>query len=175
MSRQSRKRRFSPAVLWLVSLLFLTPASWGQPTERDDRGVRPPVAASPVLPSRRLALVVGNGNYSVYGKLPNAIHDAQDLASMLGQVGFRVQLEQDVSTVEALDQAVQRFTNQLQPGDLALFYYAGHGAQIERDQRPNYLLPVGFRGQTMADLRERGYLASRVVEMLEDSQQRYVW
>lgn len=128
--------------------------------------------SSPVVAQtagRKMALVIGNGTYASYPHLVNAVHDAEDLAATVGQLGFQVQLVRDVKTSLELDGLVKQFANRLQRGDLALLYYAGHGAQIERDQRPNYLIPVDFSGNTMADLRNDAYLASRAVELLEDS------
>ena len=39
-----------------------------------------------------------------------------------------------------MEQAVQDFTQQLKQGDLGLFFYAGHGMQIDGI---NYLIPLG--------------------------------
>jgi hypothetical protein len=117
---------------------------------------------------RRMALVVGNEEYLASPKLPNAVHDAEDLAATLTGLGFEVTLMRNVATASDLDMAARRFTNELRRDDLALFYFAGHGAQISRDQT-NYLMPTRFSGTTMADLRRDGFPASRIVELLDDS------
>jgi TonB family protein len=49
---------------------------------------------------------------------------------------------------------------------VALFYYAGHGVQIDGE---NYLIPVDFNGHDEADLKYQSVSASRVEEKLDRS------
>ena len=63
-----------------------------------------------------------------------------DLADALGRLGFEVKLVLDADK-NLLDKAVQQFSSTLRDGDTALFFYAGHGLQIEEE---NYLLPTDF-------------------------------
>lgn len=87
----------------------------------------------------RAALVIGNAAYAQAG-LTNPTHDAQAMQALLGQAGFSVDLQLDARR-DAMLAAIERFGQRVQASDtrLAVFYYAGHGAQL--DWR-NYLLPV---------------------------------
>jgi len=58
------------------------------------------------------------------------------------------------------------FAGRLQSGDLALFYYSGHGMQVDRE---NYLLPVDFEAASEADVPYAAYSANRVRDKLERS------
>jgi len=62
--------------------------------------------------------------------------------------------------------AIDRFVERLHPGDVGLFYYAGHGFQIEGE---NYLLPIDFEARDAADAKYDAYSASRVIEGMEKS------
>lgn len=88
--------------------------------------------------AERYALVVGNGNYS-FSPLANPLNDAEDMAEALTERGFSVTLITDGSRREILS-AVNRLKEEADPGATLLFYYAGHGVQVEGK---NYLLPVG--------------------------------
>jgi uncharacterized caspase-like protein len=90
---------------------------------------------------KRIALVVGNSAYRNVPQLNNPKNDAALMARTLKDLGFTLigdgaQLNLDKP---ALDRAVQSFGRQLQGAEIALFYYAGHGVQM---QGSNYLVPI---------------------------------
>ncbi|RYH08424.1 caspase family protein [Tropicimonas sp. IMCC6043] len=86
----------------------------------------------------RVALVLGNGAYQATSPLANAPNDAADMADRLRSLGFRVFEGIDLGRDQTL-QLVDAFARDLTPEDTALFYFAGHGVQIGRQ---NYLIPV---------------------------------
>ena len=101
-------------------------------------------AAPPVSAESRHALVVGNAGYAV-GPLPNARNDAEAIARVLSGVGFTVTKLVDADNA-SLRRAVADLGRRLrETGDVGLFFFAGHGLQIEGE---NYLVPVG------ADIRQ---------------------
>jgi hypothetical protein len=83
--------------------------------------------------------VIGNGAYP-QAKLVNPTHDAKAMHALLGLAGFDAELLLE-GRKESMIESIERFGARLQSSDtsLAVFYYAGHGAQL--DWR-NYLLPV---------------------------------
>ena len=81
---------------------------------------------------RRLALVIGNDAYPG-NPLHNAVNDARSMKSALEQSGFKVQLGLNV-TQRQMESVIDDFTGGVKPGDVALFFYAGHGMQI-RDRK----------------------------------------
>ncbi len=87
---------------------------------------------------RRVALVVGVSAYRHFAKLPNPRNDANAVAAKLSRLGLAVRqvLDPDLA---ALRRAVAAFGDDAQGSAVALFYYSGHGIQV--DQR-NYLIPV---------------------------------
>lgn len=87
---------------------------------------------------RRLALVIGNNAYDEIVSLEKAVNDADAVADKLGQIGFEVTLAKDIGR-RAMSRAVLEFEKQIQPGDLTLFYYAGHGFSVSGQ---DFLLPV---------------------------------
>ena len=84
-----------------------------------------------------MALVIGNGAYRM-GPLRNPRTDARDLAAALRELGFEVIEKHDVGYNEML-RAVIEFGRALQDGGVGLFYYAGHGLQLDGK---NYLIPT---------------------------------
>lgn len=105
----------------------------------------------PAFADKRVALVVGNSAYQNVARLDNPKNDATLLADTLRDLGFllvggRAQADLDKN---ALDRAVQSFGRQIQDADVALFYYAGHGVQINGS---NYLVPVDANPTREADV-----------------------
>lgn len=113
---------------------------------------------------RRLALVVGNNAYPEM-PLQNAVSDAKAIDQALRDSGFEVDVVLD-ATLKDLDRAIDRFASKLHQGDVALFYYSGHGIQVANE---NYLVPVDFKAREEADAKYEAVPASRVVDRLSDS------
>ena|GEM_PF-2974049 len=88
----------------------------------------------------RVALVIGNGAYqaATVSPLANPPNDARDVSEKLRQIGFDVTTVIDGSR-EEIGVAVGRFGEALQRADVGIFYYAGHGVQVDG---VNYLIPV---------------------------------
>ena len=96
------------------------------------------VGTEPVFADRRVALVVGNATYQHATKLKNTINDATDIAAMFGELGFEVIRGQDLARDDFYTKGGE-FLQRVRGADVALFFYAGHGLQV--DGR-NYLMPV---------------------------------
>ncbi len=95
-------------------------------------GTAAPVAA------KRVALVIGNDNYVEVAKLKKAVNDAHSVADALAAAGFDVIKTTDVGRRE-MNRQLQTFVSRLEAGDEALFFFAGHGIEIEGR---NFLLPT---------------------------------
>lgn len=93
----------------------------------------------PVAAESRLALVIGNSAYAT-NVLANPKNDAELIARALKLVGFDVVKLIDADQA-AMKRAVLDFGRRLRSSDgVGLFYYAGHGVQVEGE---NFLIPVG--------------------------------
>jgi hypothetical protein len=117
-----------------------------------------PVIAGP----RRTALVIGNNAYPGRA-LQNAANDAIAMKDTLAGLGFEVTLKLNQGMTQ-MEESIDRFVGAVRPGDVALFYYAGHGMQVGEQ---NYLIPVDFDARTAADAKYKSYAAGRVQENLE--------
>lgn len=86
-----------------------------------------------------LALVIGNANYTAdKDKLVNAVNDADDFGLKLLNLGFVVKKVTDCNR-EMFDREVRAFGEDLKKFDVGLFYFSGHGLQIEGR---NYLTSI---------------------------------
>ena len=115
---------------------------------------------------RRVALVIGNGQYHSVPRLANPTHDAQLIADTLTGLGFtlvggKAQLDLDKA---AFDRAVQEFGTALQGASVAFFYYAGHGVQV---RGANYLVPVSANPTKEADVDFQMVNADLVLRQME--------
>ena len=97
-------------------------------------------ADAQVAAGRRVALVIGNAAY-IESPLPNPINDARAMADALKHRGFTVILRENTSKLD-LERAVADFGEKLQQGATGLFYYAGHGMQVNGR---NFLITVDAR------------------------------
>jgi uncharacterized protein len=86
----------------------------------------------------RHAFVVGIDTYAELAPLLRARNDARAMAEALDIAGFRTELLLDVDERTMLD-ALATFSAGLNPGDEVVFFFAGHGVEIEGR---NYLLPA---------------------------------
>ena len=106
-------------------------------------GAIPACAAESPEQGKRVALIIGNNSYSI-SPLKNAVNDARLIEKALKGAGFRTILREN-ATQTALQEATAAFLQQLGPDDTALFFYAGHGVQIQNE---NFLVPVDFEAAT---------------------------
>ena len=98
-------------------------------------------APDAALAERRVALVIGNSAYQNTAPLKNPSNDATDMAEKLRELGFEVIDGTDLSKRE-MEQRIRTFADKLAGADVGLFFYAGHGLQV--DGR-NFLAPVDAR------------------------------
>jgi formylglycine-generating enzyme required for sulfatase activity len=148
----------------VAMVLMLSLAGFAAGQER--RIVPGPERGTVVLGSggKRVAIVVGNDNYRLLPRLVNGVHDAVAIGAALREAaGFQVTVLTDASR-EAFEEGVNRFISSIQPGDVALFYYSGHGVQIGPD---NYLLPVDLSAANEVQTRSRSLRVGEVVEEME--------
>lgn len=88
---------------------------------------------------KRTALVIGNSDYAVARKLANPSNDATDMANSLRELGFDVVSGTNLN-LKQMNDKVREFGDRLKAnGGVGLFYYAGHGIQVNGR---NYLVPV---------------------------------
>ena len=92
--------------------------------------------------NRRKALVFGNDKYLSVSPLQNAVADGEAMAAKLQALGYAVTSSYNVSRKEMLS-AVRNFSGRVQGGDEVIFFYAGHGVELEGR---NYLLPIDIHG-----------------------------
>lgn len=88
--------------------------------------------------ANRLGLVIGNDRYDDVPVLLKAVNDANAVSDALRDQGFDVTTVIDAPRRE-MNRQISTFTAQLQPGDTALVFFAGHGVEIDGE---NYLLPT---------------------------------
>jgi uncharacterized caspase-like protein len=86
----------------------------------------------------RLALVIGNSGYINLPKLSNPTNDASAVSDELVKLGYQTRLLLD-ATEQKIRREVRQFASDSTKADVALIFYAGHGAQVNGN---NYLLPI---------------------------------
>ena len=112
---------------------------------------------------RRVALVVGSDVYASEASLRNAVNDARAVRAALEAVGFSVKIVEN-ATRRDLTSALGDFAASLRSDDVALFFFAGHGIQIDGT---NYLIPTDYMGQTEGELTLDAINAADVAKMLQ--------
>ena len=108
---------------------------------------------------RRVALVIGNGDYH-FSPLKNPVNDAREMAETLRALGFDVYYRENAGKRPMLD-AMRAFVLRSKLYDVRLFYYAGHGVQVDGK---NYLIPTDADIQSEDDVPAK---SADVNEMLE--------
>jgi uncharacterized caspase-like protein len=115
---------------------------------------------------KRVALLVGNNAYQNVPRLQTAVNDARAVGTALRGLGFTVILAENQSR-RAMSEALLAFDKAIEPGDIALFFFAGHGFEI-RGQ--NYLLPTDIpevrEGQEEL-IRDSAFPADRIIDRLQ--------
>ena len=113
---------------------------------------------------RRLALVIGNSAYKS-SPLINPVNDAQDMAAALKRLEFEV-IHKENASQQAMEEAIFTFSNRLKKGGVGLFYYAGHGVQVNGR---NYLIPIGASIRAQREIKYKAVDAGQVLDGMFDA------
>jgi tetratricopeptide (TPR) repeat protein len=171
VGKLSRPKLFQAwTVAVFVPLVWVGLGSVANPAEKVDRvpanATLSGIERSPQLLAqreRRTALIIGNGNYGNAGNLTNPPNDAADMAQALQGLGFEVKLLQN-ATKRQIEDAITQFGGDLRQGGVGLFYYAGHGWQVDQE---NYLVPVQANINLESDVRFEAIPLGKVVGAME--------
>lgn len=121
------------------------------------------VSSAPAAAERRVALVVGNSAYEHTTQLRNPKNDADAMSARLEKLGFEIFGGTDLDR-RALVEALIRFGRAAEQADVALFFYAGHGLQVDGQ---NYLVPVDAMVEFEAEIDISLVSLSQVMQQLE--------
>src|SRR5260370_14769286 len=111
------------------------------------------------------ALVIGNSDYPDGNDLKNPVNDATDLGAKLKGYGFDVTVALDC-TAKDMDKHLKTFRKLLGTHEVALFFCAGHGVQIEG---VNYLLAGDTDVDTEDDAKHSSLSLDKVVDAMAKS------
>ena len=114
---------------------------------------------------RLAALVIGNARYTHVGPLANPTNDAGDIASILAARGFAAIRKTDC-THKDMDLALKSFKASLKNSDVGLFFFAGHGMQIDGE---NYLAAVDTDADSEIEAKHSCLPLNRVIDTMEKS------
>lgn len=112
----------------------------------------------------RVALVIGNSSYTE-SPLKNSANDATDMAQKLSELGFEVLKYTNVNR-HSMRMAIRDFGNRLKNADVGLFYFAGHGIQINGI---NYLVPLEADVTSSDEVQDESIDASAVLRKMESA------
>lgn len=138
----------------ISSLLFLyLPVA----LSAENRGIK--------LHVQRLALVIGNSAYQT-APLKNPLNDAEDMAVNLKNLGFEIIIKKNADQ-RTMEDTIRYFGKQLRNGGVGLFYFTGHGMQVNGR---NYLIPIDAKIESENDVKYEAVDAGRVLGQMEDAE-----
>ncbi len=115
----------------------------------------------------RKALVIGNAAYEE-GGLNNPVNDANAVAKALRELGFDVTPRTNLNK-RSMHEEIEQFSQELTEGGVGLFYYAGHGVQIEGE---NYLIPLEAQIKLEENVEFDAYPLGKVINAMKAAKTR---
>jgi uncharacterized caspase-like protein len=122
-----------------------------------------------ILNLRKTAIVFGEKGYKYYGPLNNTVNDANDIADSLKTLGFVVYKYIDADQ-QSMDDAIDSWCSKLANYDVALFYFSGHGAEVNGE---NYLFPTDIKPKGQSEVLYHAYPANKLLITLDNSNLKY--
>lgn len=113
---------------------------------------------------KRVALVIGNKDYKI-GPLQNPENDANDLTALLNRKQFEVIKVINGTRLE-MREAIKSFSQKIADGAIGLFYYSGHGVQVEGE---NYLVPIDAKIEYKEEVPDECIGVSTILRYMEAS------
>jgi len=117
-----------------------------------------------LLSAEKLALLIGNSQYTHLDRLSSPSQDIPALAQKLRGMSFKVTELYDLDE-KSMKKAIKDFKTRLQrnPNAIALFYYSGHGSQAYGD---SYLIPIDGDTRDEADVEADGVKVETIVQKM---------
>jgi len=112
---------------------------------------------------KRIALIIGNSDYKNGNKLNNPENDADLMSEVLTSLNFET-LKITNASESKMDSAIEQFSKMLPDYNIALFYYAGHGLEVDGI---NYLIPTDAKLDNKIAVRHEAISLDKVVEEFE--------
>jgi uncharacterized caspase-like protein len=147
--------------IWLLFILLVLPGleSAGAADARD--------AAGGAAIHAKVALVIGNTHYVNALPLVNPENDANDMCAALTRLGFDVICKLDIASKREFKDAIYDFTGKIDRHTVAVFYFAGHGVQIDG---VNYLIPTKAALRTKSDIEDESIQINYLMNELDARQ-----
>ncbi len=114
------------------------------------------------LAFEKVALIIGNSDYSGLPDLPNASNDAVAVTEMLSDAGYLVFTKIDVTKTE-FSATIAEISSRLNQDSEVVFFFAGHGFQIGSE---NFLLPTDAEISELKDVPLESVSLTHVLEHL---------
>ncbi len=118
---------------------------------------------APLAWAERMALVLGNGDYSIAPDLANSVNDAKSIASALKKLDFNVTLITDANSADLKSQ-LDSFVAAAETADSVVFYYSGHAFQMSG---VNYLVPVDAKLESRDGVKQESWSLDNIVASLQ--------
>ena len=113
---------------------------------------------------KQIALCIGNQDYKNFEKLSCAVNDCQCMSNKLDALGFVVYSYENLSR-EDMFSIADSFEEHLSEYDVALFYYAGHGFEVDGK---NLLIPIDVPATDITELKKyQAYDLDDIIEKLQ--------
>jgi hypothetical protein len=119
--------------------------------------------------ARRVALVIGNNDYTHTTKLERAVSDAKAISSEFRRLGFDV-LEHANQDRRQMNRAIGEFVDKVGAGGVGVVFFAGHGVQVGGS---NFLLPIDVNVTQAEDLPDEAIDLGRVMDRLATAKARF--
>lgn len=121
--------------------------------------------------ARKVALIIGNGDYANTSRLVNPGNDIKIIAASAKVAGFdEVTIAADLA-VNDFQKAMRDFRAKADGAEVAMVYYAGHGIEA---QGKNWLIPTDAQLKSDLDLPYEAINLDRLMESVSGAQIRMV-
>ena len=123
------------------------------------------IKVTPKAKEHRLALLIGNSDYTHGGSLNNSLTDVRAMKRTLESLGFMV-LKYKNCAQKDMKMAMDKFGEKLKGQDVGLFFYSGHGVQVNGH---NYLIPTDAKMDNENDAEYDCVRAGRILAKMESA------
>ncbi len=112
---------------------------------------------------KKFALIIGNSTYPG-SPLKNPVNDANAVQERLARLGFKT-LKRTDATNKKMEEGLNEFSAHLHSCEVALFFFAGHGMQINGK---NYLTAIDTDFDKEIDAKYSSLPLDKVIEVMEN-------
>ena len=113
----------------------------------------------------KMALIIGNDEYTNLAHLKNPLNDARLMKEVLKKNGFRI-IYKENAKIKDMKKLLKKFSHRISKGGIGLYYFAGHSVNVDGK---NYMLGIDSSLDNKDYIEHEAIVLNNIIKKMRNS------